>query len=63
MMLSLIPYGLYWSASNVFGFARVELRLSISNRGPWYGANKAGNVALAFCAAALRVRQEEVTNG
>ena len=52
----LVPDGMEFSFTNIYGIARVEMGLNVNDGGPWYADREDGDISLTFCAAALKAR-------
>lgn len=56
--LTLVPEGMEFDITNIYGAARVAMGLNAGEEGPWYADRADGNLALTICIAALRTRSE-----
>lgn len=55
--LTLIPDGMEWSVTTLYGVAAVEMGLNCDNlNGPSYAHREDCNVAIAICIASLKAR-------
>lgn len=62
--LTLLPAGMEWSISTLYGFASVEIGLNDNTgNGPWVASREDANVPLALCVASLRARLALASDG
>lgn len=60
--LQLVPEGMEFEITNIYGPARCTMGLNVNDdAGPWYAERLDGNLTLALCIAALKARQESET--
>lgn len=57
--LTLVPEGMEFEITTLYGPARVAMGLNVNHAGPWYSERLDGNIALALVTAAIRARAEQ----